>query len=273
MRLALAALALVLVVDAQAADPVAFVADLKGNATIEGDGKVTFLAELAPGTRLFLGTGASLAITYAATGDEFTIAGPGEFLVTATEVKAEKGAAPTRRRVVSLTDAGTVARVSRTATASLRMRGMSPGATHSAGALQYPVDTRVASLQPELRWRGEAPVEGFTVILLDARGKELWKASAKPSSARPAVKLSPATVYTWTVMTPKGTLGEARFETVPAAALARADKSRTSARSFSDRIMHALLLQEIGATQDARDQWAALARERPDLPELAALGR
>jgi hypothetical protein len=35
--------------------------------------------------------------------------------------------------------------------------------------------------------------------------------------------------------------------------------------------MHALLLQDLGATQEAREAWAALARERPDLPELAGL--
>ena len=63
MRHALAIVALAVAAGAQAADPVAFVADLKGNAMIEGNGKVVFLAELAPDTRLLLGTGASLAIT------------------------------------------------------------------------------------------------------------------------------------------------------------------------------------------------------------------
>ncbi len=272
MRRAFAALAFAIAAAAQAADPVAFVADLKGNATIEGDGKVVFLAELAPGTRLLLGTGASLSITYASTGDEFTIGGPGEFLVTPNEVRVEKGATPTRRRVVALADPGIVARVSRTATASLRMRGLVPGADTKA-LLQYPVETRVVSLQPELRWRAEAPAEGFTVVLLDAKGKEVWKGNSAPQTARPPVRLSPATSYKWTVMTPKGAIGEARFETLPAAALAKLEKSRASARSFSDRVMHAFLLQDLGATQDAKTAWGALAAERPELPELAALAR
>lgn len=273
MRRSVAALAFAFAAAAQAADPVAFVADLKGNATIEGNGKVAFLAELAPGTRLLLGTGARLAITYASTGDEFTIGGPGEFLVTPTEVRVEKGAAPARRRVISLSDPGVIARVSRTATASLRMRGLAASAAEAKSLLQYPVETRIASLQPELRWRGEAPPEGFTVLLFDAKGKEVWKGTSLPATTRPPVKLSPATVYKWTVMTPKGPIGEARFETLPAAAMAKAEKSRASARTFSDRVMHAFLLQDIGATQDARAAWASLAAERPDLPELAALAR
>ncbi|MGZ5114143.1 MAG: hypothetical protein ACXWHC_18620 [Usitatibacter sp.] len=55
--------------------------------------------------------------------------------------------------------------------------------------------------------------------------------------------------------------------------MARVEKSRSGARNFADRVMHAFLLQDTGATQDAREAWAALARERPDLAELAILAR
>ena len=273
IRLALAGAVAALALGAQAADPVAFVADLKGSATIEGDGKLGFLAELAPGTRLLLGTGSVVAVTYASTGAEYTISGPGEFLVTAREVRAEKGTAPKLRPVSKLDDPGIVARVSRTATASIRMRGMIPDAASGKTALEYPVDTRVATLQPQMRWRDDAQAGGFTVSVVDASGKEIWKGSTKPASARPAVKLSPAMAYTWTVMTPKGKVGEARFETLSAEAVAKAEKSRAAAKTFSDRVMHAFLLQDLGATQDARDTWASLARERPDIPELAVLAR
>jgi hypothetical protein len=87
------------------------------------------------------------------------------------------------------------------------------------------------------------------------------------------VKLAPATRYSWSVTTPSGSLGEAHFETLGAEALSRAEKSRTAAKSFPDRVMHAFLLQDVGATQDAREAWAALSRERPELPELAAIAR
>ena len=264
-----AGFALALCLGVQAAEPVAFVAYLNGNATIEGDGKVNFLAELAPGTKLLLGTGARVAVTYASSGTEFTIVGPGEFVVTASEVRAEKGAAPARRAVMVLPDPGIVARVSRTATASVRMRGVSPEA--AARGLEYPLGTRVATLQPVLRWRG-GPGDGSTVVLVDAGGKELWKATTA-SPARPPVKLAPSTRYSWSVSTASGALGEGSFETLSADALARAEKSRASARTFPDRVLHALLLQDLGATQDAREVWAALAAERPDLPELGVLAR
>ena len=56
---------------ALASGPVAFVADIHGNASIEGDGKVTFLAELKAGTRLMLGSGAKVSVTYASSGAEY----------------------------------------------------------------------------------------------------------------------------------------------------------------------------------------------------------
>ena len=68
MRPALAGVLLAAALAAGAAGPpVAFVADIRGSATIEGNGRLGFLAELSPGTRLLLGTGAMATITFAST--------------------------------------------------------------------------------------------------------------------------------------------------------------------------------------------------------------
>ncbi len=252
--------------------PVAFVADRKGSSTIEGDGNVAFLAELSPGTRLLLGTNATLAVTYAASGMQFTLTGPGEFRVDATEVRAERGPAPTHRTGAALADPGVVTRISRAATASLRMRGLS-GERADKAALEFPVDTRVTSLQPTLRWKNGASAGSVTVSVTDASGNEVWKSEGSPRPVRPVVKLAPATSYKWTVATPQGAIGEASFETLPAPALARVARSRATSKTFAERVVHAVLLQDLGATQEAREAWAVLARERPELPELAALAR
>ena len=272
IRVAAASLAAALAFAAHAGAPVAFVSDVKGNVAIEGDGMLGFLAELAAGTKLLVGSGATVVVTYGASGTEFTLAGPGEFRIDEREVSTAKGARLARRTVTALPDPTVVARVSRTATASLRMRGIVPQA-QAVFALEYPVDTRVTTLQPVMRWKGDPGVEGTAVSVIDASGREIWKGSAKAGSARPSVKLAPASAYRWTVGTPKGVLGEARFETLPAPLAAKAEKSRASAKTFSERVLHALLLQDIGASQEAREAWAALARERPDLTELAALSR
>lgn len=270
MRHALAACLLSVAFGAAAA-PVAFVADVRGAATLEGGGRLAFLTELSPGARLMLGSHATASVTYAATGTEFGLAGPGQFLVNAEEVVAERGAAPKRRTVVALADAAVVSRAAQTATASLRMRGMGPGPV-SPAVLEFPVSTRVATLRPALRWRAEAGEE-YTLVIAEPSGREVWKGRAKSSPFRPGVALAAESRYLWTVTSARGTVGEAQFETLGAQAIGRAERSRGAAKSFPDRVMNALLLQEIGAQQEARDAWAELARERPDLPELPALAR
>ena len=196
IRAAAGALLACLALAAGAAEPaVAFVADLKGSATIEGDGTLGFLAELPAGTRLLLGTGAAVSITYAASGTEFVLAGPGEFTVAANEVRADRGAAPARRAVLSLSDPGVISRAARgtTATASLRMRGLNSPAAPAASAPVAP--------------------------------EALAKVRAAP------------------------------------------------ARTVSDRVRQALRLEEIGAAQEAREAWARILADRPDLAASLAQRR
>lgn len=273
MRLSFSACAFVAGIAALAsfASPVAFVADIRGNATIEGEGKrLAFLAELSPGTRLVLGSHAGATVTYVSTGAEFTLTGPGLFLVGARDVTAERGSAPRRRAVTALSDAGVVARASQAATASLRMRGL---ATSTPTALlEYPVSTRIPTLQPSLRWRA-VDGESYTVSLQDAAGRDIWKGKGVAEGTVPGVQLAAATRYSWALAGSRGSAGEAHFETLPADAIRRAEKARAAARTFPERVVHALLLQEIGAEQDARAAWGTLARERSDLAELAALAR
>jgi hypothetical protein len=272
IRAAFGALAAALALAAQAASPVAFVADVTGSVNIEGDGKLGFLAELTTGTRLLVGTGATVAIAYAATGTEFALVGPGEFTVTESEVRADKGAKPVRKTVQALSGA-TVSRVAATATASVRMRGLKPDATAPRTALEFPVDTRVTMLQPLLRWKADASAKGYNVAIVDGAGKGVWKTSTSAPSAKVGVKLAPDTAYKWSVATAQGNLGDGRFETLPADAIAKVQQSHAAAKTFSDRVMHAFLLQDIGAGQEAREAWAELARERPEIPELAALAK
>jgi hypothetical protein len=270
MRAAFGALLLAFVATAGAGQPVAFVADIQGSATIEGDGNLAFLAELAQGTRLLLGSGAQASIAYAATGAEFTIVGPGEFRVSDREVTAERGAQPKRGKVAALGSHAIVAKAAQSASASLRMRSIAPVAPESI--MEFPVATRVSTLKPTLRWRADRAHGEYTVLLKDAVGKEVWRGRNARGNVQAAIMLEPASRYTWSVAGAKGGSGSAEFETVSADAVKRAD-ALARPKSFSDRVVRALLLQEIGAQQEARQAWAQLARERPDMPELAALAR
>ena len=87
-------------------------------------------------------------------------------------------------------------------------------------------------------------------------------------------KLRPETEYTWSAVHEGNEVGAGKFRTLSSDALARIEKRRPGTRAeFSDRLMFALLLQEMGAVQEARESWAQLSLERSDLPELSALAR
>lgn len=270
-RILFAGLLLAVAFAARAAEPIAFVSDFKGEVVMNGAGRPPFLAELIPGTKLVLGAEASAAVMYVVTGEEYSLKGPGEFVVAREGVKASKGAAPAVRTPAIKPGAATMVQTSKTATASLRMRSAPTPRAERPGAL-YPVNAKVSTLQPTLRWSGEAGAS-YTVVVTTAAGKEIFRGAAKGNSLRLPARLAPAQGYEWTSSLGNAVVAEARFETLPADAIAAADKARAAAKSFPDRVLLALSLQELGAAQDAKEVWAQLAAERPDIPELKGLAR
>jgi hypothetical protein len=267
----LAAFLLCVAFVARAADPVAFLSDIKGEVVMNGGGRPPFLAELLPGTKLALGPDARAAVMYVVSGEEFALKGPGEFVVAREGVKATKGAAPSSRVPGLRASATAIVETSRAATASLRMRSAPAPRADRAGP-HYPVNARIATLQPTLRWAGESETT-YSVIVTSRSGKEVFRGSTKGPSLRLPARLVAGQSYAWTYSAGEAALGDARFETLPSDAIAAADKARAGAKSFSDRVLLALVLQDLGATQDAREVWSQLAAERPDIPELAGLAR
>jgi hypothetical protein len=260
---------------APAADPVAFLSDLKGDVILDGQSKPVFLSELLPGSKLSLAKDATAAVMYVVSGNEFSLKGPGDFLVGKAAVNAAKGAAPVKRVSSLRANPAILVQTSRSATASLRMRGLpaGPNPEKARGGPIYPVNAKVSTFQPTMRWSGEAKEAGFTVVIASLDGKEVFRGHSRSTALKLPVKLAPGVRYAWTVSAGDERLGEALFETMPVSAMQSADKARGAARNFSDRVLVAMYLQDLGATHDARELWAELARERPDSPEIAALAR
>ena len=253
-----------------AADPVAFVSDTRGDVVLDGIGRPPLLAELLPGSRLVLGNGAGAAVMYVVSGEEFSLKGPGEFVVTVDGVKAERGAPPTRRTAVSRISATVMVNTSKAATASLRMRGAPLSSNAGRRGPVYPVDARIATLQPTFRWNGQ-PDAVYLVIVTSKEGKEVFRGNAKGPSLSLPSHLAAGQSYSWSYA--GASRGESRFETLPTDAIGVAEKARSGAKTFGDRVILALVLQDLGATQDSKEVWAKLAAERPDLPELAGLAK
>lgn len=247
------------------ADATAFLSDQKGELKLDGGPRPVMLAELLPGSRLELSAGATAAVMFIVSGDEYQLKGPGEFVVGRESVTASRGTAPVRRQPALKPDGGTVIRVSRAASASLRLRS---SAAPPAAAL-HP-QGRIADPSPPFRFAGgEAKAELSLVV---AGGAERFRGELKPGTRLP-VRLEAGKSYAWTARRDGREIAQGHFELLPAADIETVERARRAARTFGDRVRWALLLESLGAAADAREAWASLAAERPDLPELALLAR
>lgn len=254
---------------------VAFVTDLKGEHSLDGK-RLTLMTEVGDGQALRVAADGMVVLMFIQSGHEYSLT-PGEYKVADGAVKVVPGkngasGKATRRITPWRPDAGGMVNVARSATASLRMRSLptpaaAPGASDKARALE-PVDTIVTTLQPTLTF--QAP-NGKVKLRLESEGRTVADIETEARQWVVNRKLEPGRSYRWLVGTGGGeSVGS--FKVADAETLKRLT-SMPSPRTFSDRVLRATTLQSVGATAEARAAFAALAAERPDLPELANLAR
>lgn len=264
---------------AAAAESVAFVTDLRGDVKVDGATRPAIMSELVAKQKLTLAKGAGVTVMYVQSGQEFVLAGPGDYVVDAKSLVAEgKSAQPVNRKTEWKVSSQALVKVSQTSSASIRMRSINPNAgvaDTKVGALLYPVRGSIGSLQPVLSWQAtNASAYDVSIALGTEPDKPIAAGKATGSTHKFSTRLKPDTEYVWTVNAGGTELGRGKFRTLSEENIALADKRKPDARaSFSDRLLYAVLLNDLGATQDAQLLWANLAAERKDLPELAALGK
>ena len=257
-----------------AAEGIAFISDLKGEVAIDGNPRPMLLSELAKGQKVTVGRDSQASVMFTATGKEYVLRGPGDYLVKDTEI-AGNIMPPVSRSTEWRTSARVLTQVAQTSAASVRMRSIAPPKP-AATPKSFPAEGSVATLQPVFRWDVDdpkAPAE-FTLLVV-GQPKPVYQArSVTGGTYRLPAKLRPETEYAWTAVVAGNEVAAGRFRTLPGEALARIEARRPSARAeFSDRLHFTLMLQEMGATQEARESWVRLSQERSDLPELSALAR
>jgi hypothetical protein len=275
MRNILSALAALAFTAAPAfAQTVAFVTNLKGEVSLDGVWRPALLAEVAKGQKIVVARDSALSVMYAATGKEYVLKGPGEFVVRDTEIVAPSGMPPLVRNTEWRTSNKTLEAAAQTSAASVRMRSIAQPKGASS-LMIFPTAGRVATLQPTLRWRADASPGAVEVALyIPGEEKPVHSAIAADGSYRMPAALKADTEYVWTIAAAGQELGSGRFRTLGAEALQRVDMHRPAERSeFSDRVLFAVMLQEMGAQQEAREAWTRLSLERGDLPELASLAK
>lgn len=269
-------LAAILAVAATAwADGVAFISNLKGDVSVDGNPRPMLLSELNRGQKLVVGRDGMASVMFIASGKEYALKGPGEYLVKDSEVSSASGIPPMTRETAWRTSDKALVQVAQTSSASVRMRSLGVPKADTEPRLLFPTQGNVATLQPMFRWRApDARAQAEFVLAVAGQDKPVHTAKAKEGSYRVPAKLHADTDYVWTVSVGDDEVGTGRFRTLPADALAQVEKRRPSEKAdFSDRLMFAMMLHEMGAEQEAREAWARLAQERTDLPELAALAK
>jgi len=254
------------------AQSVAFVTNLKGEVAIDGNQRPLVLAELAKGQKITVGRDAQIQVMYTASGKEFVLK-PGEYEVRESEIASASGGPLVGRATEWRASNKVLAQVAQLSSASVRMRSLSKPKVDTSPKLVFPTDGHIGTLQPQFRWSNPDPVALSEVTVLAAgQEKPVHQAKISGLAYRLGGKLKPDTEYAWVVASNGKEIGTARFRTLPAQAIQAIDKRRPSDKAeFTDRLLFALYLQEMGATQEARDAWARLSQERADLPELAAL--
>jgi len=265
---------LVATVPAWAADGIAFISDVKGDVAVDGNPRPMLLSELARGQKITVGRDSQASVMYIATGKEYVLKGAAEYLVKDTEI-AGSIMPPVARATEWRANSRVLAQVATTSAASVRMRSVAAPKPEAPVKTAFPAEGSIATLQPVFRWRAEEtkPAE-FTLLVVGQDKPVHVNRTVNGGTYKVPAKLRPETEYAWTATAAGNEMGAGKFRTLSNDALARIEKRRPSERAeFSDRLMFALLLQEMGATQEARESWARLSQERADLPELSVLAR
>ncbi len=275
-RSLIAALSLFVGLPSFAAEPMAMVTDVQGAAVQSGGARLAILAELGASAQLQLETGARVTIAHFASGRQFDLDGPGAFRLTAAGVESSGGGRVRARAPLSAAYRDVRLRPARVALASISMRG---GADDVPLQLISPVGTWLLENRPAFRWQPIAGVASYRFRLTDNTGRILHEARTSEQSAPlpETVMLEPGQTYAWQVdvTLPDGRVadGWTEFGIAGRDRRDRVEGARPATGApFGERVLFALLLDDTGLREAARNVWDELARERPADPRLRALG-
>lgn len=257
-----------------AADGIAFISNLKGDVAVDGNARPPLLSELAKGQKITVGRDSQASVMYIASGKEYVLRGPADYLVKDNEVAGSVAMPPVTRNTEWRTTSKVLVQVAQTSAASVRMRSAAQ-LKPDAALKSFPSEGSIASLQPTFRWTGGDPKQRVEfALMVVGEEKPVYLGKAHSGSFRLPAKLKPETEYAWTATVAGSELAGGQFRTLSSEAIGRIERRKPSERAeFSDRLLFTLMLHELGAIQEARESWARLSQERADLPELASLAR
>ena len=220
-----------------AADGIAFITNLKGEVTVDGNARPALLSELAKGQKISVGRESLVSVMYIASGKEYVLRGPSDYVVRDNEVAGSTAMPPVTRDTAWRTTNKVLVQVAQTSAASVRMRSMAIAKADTGPKLLSPTQGTVATLQPTFRWRGGDPkAQGELVLLVSGQEKPVLVAKASGGAYRVSARLLPETDYVWMVKYGADEIGTGKFRTLSSEALAQVDKRQIGRASCRERV-------------------------------------
>src|SRR6266849_53208 len=78
-------------------DGIAFISNLKGEVAVDGNPRPSLLAELSRGQKITVGKDSQASVMYIASGTEYILKGPADYLVKDVEIAGSTGMPPVTR--------------------------------------------------------------------------------------------------------------------------------------------------------------------------------
>lgn len=262
---------------AQAAEPVAMVTDMSGDAWIQKgqtQKRLSILSYIEQGGNIRLDAKSSISITTFSPAAVYSISGPAKLELAGGEVHVLNGGKPVKlvldEQKASAGRQFSVVQRERLAMAALRMRG---AGVDGFGLEQIsPVNVEMLNVRPVFTWTAPHEVRSFIVTLIDeTEGKPVKEVTVnEPIWKMPSdLSLQYQHQYSWKVRAMLTSGQEmatlAGFSIIDEARSRRILHNIPPANApFSDRVLYAVLLESEGLDVDATDEWKLLAAERPN---------
>lgn len=257
-----------------AADPVALVTDVKGNATMTERGKnsrLTVLTYLVPDTEIAIDGGGRMVVTFFAPPNEYAFVGPATIRIEQDRAKVLKGQSAEPRNLANekAVAARNFARVQRERTdmATFEMRGTARPEMRLLG----PVNTDIISRTPSFTWTTLPGISTYHWKLTERGGQTVKETDVEGGNFElpKDAPLQYGTTYNWKVdcKVPSGKTvwATGEFVLVDETRALKIDALRPMPEaSFSEHLLFAVFLESEGFGFDAQKEWRDLVQERPD---------
>ena len=257
-----------------AVEAVALITDVIGGVSLMRDGETTsceILLSLFPGDKLQVSDNASLTLVYFESSKEYSFTEKAMIQINADAAEFESGSGSNvrnlnvgKKKILPLSD-------------DLNQAAMVLRSTARKQKIELlrPVNTKIINTKPTFFWSALEQATQYRFTLTDDYGKTVIETPVKGISFQlPAdTNIEAEVFYTWRVEAhiANGTVysNSSNFTLLDEKQrdeLAHLDPG--SSASYSERVVFALLLEQIGVCNEARARWDILAKERPNNASL-----